>query len=105
MSLITRLAGIGDLETVGKIGIDPFFSLFSELAAGRFTRQQMVDYFGLTESDAAGLDAFIDAYNSRSAPTGRAAFLNRARDILLLGEIQAPGYTTEQAISDYLATA
>lgn len=105
MSLTTRLGGIGDPETVGKIGIDPFFALFSELVAGRVTTQQIVDYFTLSAEDANGLDDLIVQYNARSAPTGRAAFLSRARDIFLLAEIKAPGYTTEQAIAGYLDAA
>lgn len=105
MSLITRLSGIGDPETVGKIGVDPFFALFSELAAGRVTRQQVIDYFGLSLDDAAGLDALVDEYNTRSAPTGRAAFMERARSICLLAEIKAPGYTTEQAVQEHVSAA
>lgn len=105
MSLITRLGGIGDPENVGKIGVDPFFSLFGELAAGRVTRQQIVDYFGLSAGDAEGLDAMVAEYNARSAPTGRAAFVERARSICLLAEIKAPGYTTEQAVSGYISAA
>ena len=105
MSLITRLAGLGDPETANKLGIDPFFALFSELAAGRTTRQQIIDYFGLSADDSSGLDDLIAAYNARSAPTGRAAFLARVRDICLLGEVKAPGYMTEQALLDYIEAA
>lgn len=105
MSLITRLGGIGDPETVGKIGVDPFFALFSELAAGRVTRQQVIDYFGLSAGDVEGLDALVDEYNSRSAPTGRAVFIERASFICLLAEIKAPGYTTEQAVQSYISAA
>lgn len=105
MSLLSRLAGIGDVETVRKLGIDPFFALFSELVAGRVTSQQIVDYFALSADDANGLADLIAQYNARSAPTGRAAFLARARDIYLLAEIKAPGYTTEQAIAGYLDAA
>lgn len=105
MSLITRLGGIGDPETVAKIGVDPFFALFSELAAARVTRQQVVTYFGLSAGDAEGLDALVDEYNARSAPTGRAAFVERARNILLLAEIRAPGYLTEQDVQSYISAA
>lgn len=94
MSLIDRLAGIGDPETVSKLPITYFWANLYELSQGKRTKQQIIDLFGLGADEAGELQWLIDRYNAQPNATAKAKFVELVNVVMIMAEAQAPGYTT-----------
>ena len=94
MSLIDRLAGLGDIEAAPKLAVDTFWACLYELAKGKVTRQQVITYFGLDAGEATELDYIIGRYNAQPTAAAKASFVELTRVVFILAESKVPGYTT-----------
>jgi hypothetical protein len=99
MALVERLAGIGDPETVRKLGVNAFHALLVELANGEVTRQGIIDYFQLDAGEVTELDWLIGRYNAQPTAPAKEKFVELMRTLFVLAEAGVPGYTTNADLS------
>src|SRR5574343_1089108 len=97
MALIYRLAGIGT-EEGGKLSVGAFWAHLYEMAKGKVTRQQMIDYFQLDAGEITELDWLIGRYNAQPNATAKASFVELMQVIFYMAESGVPGYTTNAGI-------
>lgn len=97
MSLVNRLAGIGTAEG-GRIPVAKFWACLYEMAQGKLTRQNLIDYIGLDAGEAVELDWLIGRYNAQPNSTAKARFVELMQVIFLLCETGVTGYTTNAGI-------
>jgi len=98
MALVDRLAGIGDPETTPKLSISAFWACLYEMAKGKLTRQNIIDYFQLDTDEVVELDWLIARYNAQPNATAKASYVELIQVIFMLAESQVPGYTTNAGI-------
>ena len=99
MALINRLAGIDLPDGQGKLSVGAFWACLYEMAQGKITRQQLIDYFGLSASEITELDWLIGRYNAQPNATAKANFVELVNVIFYLAESKVPGYTTNAQIT------
>lgn len=110
MSLVNRLAG---LNNEAKIPVHYFYAALSELAAGEFTRAQIISQFGLVtddseaqdgtgEDETVALDVIITGYTNAAAGR-KQEYLEFIHRLFMLAEAGAPGYTTKAALNARLS--
>ena len=91
MALIERLGGIGLVEGEGKLPILTFHACLAELAEGKVTRQQIINYFNMDAGEITELDWVIAKYQ---AAVDKPKFVELIRTLFILAESDMPGYTT-----------
>lgn len=97
MALLNRLAGIGlDPEdpAQSKLSVGAFWAHLYELAKGKRTRQQVIDFFQLNAAETMELDWLIGRYNAQPNATAKADFVELINVIFYMAESRVPGYTT-----------
>ncbi len=97
MSLVNRLAGIGTAEG-GRIPVAKFWACLYELAQGKMTRQNLIDYIGLDAQETTELDWIIGRYNAQPNATAKSKLVELMQVIFYLCETGVPGYTTNAEI-------
>lgn len=101
MALLNRLAGIpepGYEENPRKLAVSTFWSCLYELAQGKLTQQQIVNYFALDAGEQAELTWLIGRYNAQPNATAKSRFVELMHVIFMLAEAHVPGYTTNADI-------
>lgn len=98
MSLVNRLSGIGSAETTVKLPVSAFYGHLFEMAKGKRTRQNIIDFFELDAQEVTELDWLIAKYNSMPSATTKADFLQLIYVIFMLAEGKVPGYTTNAEV-------
>jgi len=100
MALIDRLAGLGDQEDPAnaKISVNAFWALLYEMAKGKVTQAQIINYFSLSPTEQTELTWLIGRYNAQPNATAKASFVELIQVIFMLSESQMPGYTTNADI-------
>jgi len=98
MSLVNRLAGIGDPETTPKLSVNAFWAHLYELANAKRTVAQIVQYFSLSADEQVELDWLINKYNVQPNATAKAKFVELIQVIFFMAESSVPGYTTNAEI-------
>lgn len=91
MSLVNKLAGLNDEP---KLPVHYFYAALTELAAGEFTRAQIITMFGIEVSEEAELDAIIDGYTNATVAR-KQEYLEFIHRMFMLAEANAPGYITK----------
>ncbi|MFY9326496.1 MAG: hypothetical protein WAO76_00510 [Georgfuchsia sp.] len=99
MSLVDRLAGIGDPDTVQKLSINTFWALLYELAKGKVSRLQLINYFQLSAEEITELDWIIARYNAQPNATAKASFVELMQVVFMLAEARVPGYTSNAELA------
>ena len=98
MSLIDRLVGIEE----PRIAVHYFYAAMTEVAAGEFTRAQLVNHFGLDAAEDTELGVIIGYYQATPADR-KQEFLEFIHRIFMLAEAGAPGYTTGADLNSRLS--
>ena len=98
MGLINRLAGIPEEgqspDDLQKIHVEYFYSMLYELAAGKQSRQNVIDFFSLNVVETTELDWLITKYNALLTDETKAKFVETIRVLFVLAEAGRSGYTT-----------
>lgn len=101
MGLLNRLVGIDidpEDESQSKLSVGAFWAHLYELAKGKRTRQNIIDYFQLNASEVTELDWLIGRYNAQPNATAKADFVELINVIFYMAESRVPGYITNADI-------
>ena len=93
MGLVDRLGNLQGPE-VPNVAFDVFWAALYELAKGKVTRQQIINYFELVGDEVTDLDYIIGRYNAQPNATAKASFVETLRAVFMLAESKVPGYST-----------
>lgn len=98
MSLISRLAGIGDPETTHKLPINALWAVTYEIRAQRITLPQIIAHWGFDEGEQTELVWLMTRYAEQPDEPSKVIYLDQLRAIFMLAESKFPGYSTEAEI-------
>ena len=104
MGLINRLSGIGLSEGQGKLAVNTFHAAMYELAAGKVSKAQIVNYFDLDAAEEGELDWIITQYNLQPNAAAKEKYIELLRVCFVMAEGQVPGYTTNAELSARLTS-
>ena len=98
MSLVDRLAGIGDPENNDKMAVFAFHAMLQEMISSEKTQADIIAYFSLDAGEQVELQWIIDSYTAQPDAATKAKFVDLMRTIFILSEAQVSGYTVNADI-------
>ena len=99
MSLLNRIAGIGDPETVPKLPVHTFWAAMYELSKGKVTQAQIISFFGLDAGEQDELTWLVNKYTGQPTAAKKAEFIELMHVIFMLAEAKVPGYSSNADIT------
>lgn len=100
MSLISRLAGLGDPEINRKLPLNTFWAVMHEIRNERIGLPDVIAHYGFDEGEQAELVWLMTRYAEQPDAAEKLKFLDYVLAIFMLAEGGFPGYTNEQGIID-----
>lgn len=98
MSLVSRLAGLGDPETSRKLPLNTFWAVMHEIRHERIAPAQVIAHYGFDADEQAELGWIMTRYAEQPDAAAKLQFLDYVLAVFMLAEAGFPGYSTEAEI-------
>lgn len=98
MSLVSRLAGIGDPETTRKLPLNTFWAVMHEIRHERISLPAVIAHYGFDDGEQAELVWLMTRYAEQPDAASKLQFLDYVLAVFMLAEAGFPGYSTEAEI-------